>query len=256
MASLDYPFDFQFFCFFFFPFYVLCFWKKKPFIFSRFVCFCFFRVARQRKDGDTFVDNKGNILRISGSSIARLRLDMKEQRENFVFLKWKKILVVLLYLIFFVDLTFLFLLPFPREWDDDKVSAHRVHSQTDDRPAFIDLLYSVLLLRSHSKYPLCIFSLVSFMFVFFFYPSLYPFWCFDAHTNSGVWPWTDKQSLSSLFGLDPDGTYLAYTLTVRAAPLLFPPSPIGFTTHTLEAWKKRTDWLLGTQVKRTPVFSW
>ena len=98
--------------------------------------------------------------------------------------------------------------------------------------------------------PLCLFL---FFFVFF-YPSLHPFWCFDAHTNSGVWPWTDKQSLSSLFGLDPDGTYLAYTLTVRAVPLLFFffPPPLSDLQHTLEAWKKRTDWLLGTQVKRTP----
>ena len=67
--------------------------------------------------------------------------------------------------------------------------------------------------------------------LFFFSTLLYPFWCFDAHTNSGVWPWTDKQSLSSLFGLDPDGTYLAYTLTVRAAPLLFPP-PLSDLQHT------------------------
>ena len=126
----------------------------------------------------------------------------------FFFFKLEKILVVLLYLIFFVDLTFLLCCPiFPREWDDDKVSAHRVHSQTDDRPAFIDLLYSVLLLRSYSIYTLCIFSLASFMFVFVFFcfflpfsPSLLMLWRthkFGSLTVNGqtvslisFWPWS------------------------------------------------------------------
>lgn len=135
-----------------------------------------------------------------------------------------------------------------RGGDDDKVCARRC-PQSNRWPTlwtFIDLLYSVWLAYSSDPIlPIYIVSLIciysrppftpTYTFIF------HPFWCALTHTQIREFDRERTNSrLSSLFGLDPDGTYLDCT---HHSPRL-----LDLHTHTLEAWKK-PNWLtvLGTQ---------
>jgi hypothetical protein len=132
--------------------------------------------------------------------------------------------------------------------DDDKVCARQC-PQSNRWPTlwtFIDLLYSVWLSSDPILpivYPLYVYILAPPPFTptqtFIFHP----FWCALTHTQIREFDRERTNSwLSSLFGLDPDGTYLDCT---HHSPRLL---DLHTHTHTLEAWKK-PNWLtvLGTQ---------